>query len=73
MNDYLIEFQHGVPFKVFSCYVCVMIAIVVGIDIGMHNNMLNIQMNETLFSNDTYECSCLIYNNDITFCKITTQ
>ncbi len=53
MNDYLIEFGHGVAFKVFSCYVCVMIAIVVGTDIGMHDNILNIQMNETLFSNDT--------------------
>jgi hypothetical protein len=49
VNDYLIEFQHGVPFKVFSCYVCVMIVIVVCIDMRMHDNILNIQMNETFF------------------------
>jgi len=49
VDDYLIEFGHGVAFKVFSCYVCVMKVIVLSTDIVMHNNILNIQMNETLF------------------------
>jgi hypothetical protein len=70
VDDYLIEFGHGVPFKVFSCYVCVMKVIVLGTDIVMHNNILSIQMNETLFWNDTCGCLCLIYNNNTTFAKL---
>ncbi len=33
----------------------------------------SIQTNETLFLNDTHECSCLIHKNHIALCKITSQ
>jgi hypothetical protein len=34
------------------------------------NNILNIQMDETLFLNDICECLCLIYINYIIYVKL---